>query len=122
MPLDLHGPEVEQAILQMAQQPVNAPTRDGIGPAPYLAMIGGNAADLLTTVQALQSGRGREGNPVLKGMGPKGIAATKIGATAAIAILMRELAKKHPDMAKWLGYGDGAAMGALAVHNAKVGR
>ncbi len=121
MPLDTNGPEVQAAIAQMAQAS-DRPTRDGIGLAPYLALIGGNGADLATTLQAISSGRGREGNPVLAKMGPGGIAAMKVGGTAGIALLMKQLAKEHPDLAKWIGYLNGGAMGALAVRNATVGR
>jgi hypothetical protein len=121
MPLDYDGPLTEQAILHMAQQPTT-PAADGIGPWPYLALIGGNGADLATTLQAISSGRGKEGNPVMAKMGPAGIAAMKVGGTAGIALLMKHLAKEHPDLAKWIGYLNGGAMGALAVRNATVGR
>jgi hypothetical protein len=120
MPLDLDGPEVKAAIQQMAQ--AVTPTRDGIGLAPYLALIGGNGADLATTLQAISSGRGKEGNPLMAKMGPAGIAAMKVGGTAGIALLMKHLAKEHPGLAKWIGYLNGGAMGALAVRNATVGR
>lgn len=94
----------------------------GIGPGPYAALIGGNAADLFTTLDAIRSKRGVEGNPVMRGMGPGGIAAMKIGGTAAQVLALKALSQKKPTLAKWLGYGLGGAMGGLAIHNARAGR
>lgn len=96
--------------------------RKGVGPAPYVVMVAGNAADFGTTIAALSSGRGREANPLL-GQSPARIAAAKIAATTLVGLAMHHLAKKgHPTAAKLLGYLNGGAMAAVAAHNARVGR
>ena len=99
------------------------PTEDRrIGWPPYAAMLAGNSADLVTTIEALTTGRGREGNPIA-GQDLRRIAATKIAGTLALAYIMRQLDDRdHDRLAKWLGYLDGIGTGAVAVHNARVGR
>ena len=93
----------------------------GIGVGPYAALLGGEAADIGTTLAAKARG-GREGNPLLGDFGPGAIAA-KAGSAAGMALLMRYLANHgHPTLAKALGYGSGAGLGAAAVHNTTVAR
>lgn len=99
----------------------SAPPRHGIGIAPYAALIGGNGADLATTLRALTSGAGHEANPLMS-TSPVGITAQKAAGTAGLALLMHELAQRgHPKIAKAIGYLDGGAMAGLALHNAHVG-
>lgn len=103
-------------------QTAPAPTpekKSGIGKGPYAALIAGNAADLASTVYALESGKGREGNPLL-GQNPYVIAGAKIGATLTLGYLMKALAKEHPKAAKAVGYLVGGSMGALAARNVAV--
>lgn len=103
--------------------PAAAPAeKKGIGPAPYLAMLGGHLADAGSTLAALKRPNVVEGNPILQGFGPAGIA-MKSGSALLTALLMRKLAKDgHPTAAKILGYGTGGAMGALAARNSQVGK
>jgi hypothetical protein len=114
------APYVRKALAQQMTQA--APQKkEGIGPWPYAALIGGNAADTLTTYQALKGGHGQEGNPLL----PKsaaGIAAVKAGMTIPEILIMRAMTPNHPKLAKAAGYGLGAAGALLALHNHQVGK
>lgn len=120
---------IKQAVLKRLQeqpmqseQAATAQVPDkGIGIGPYAAMLGGQAADIGTTVSALTSGAGREGNPVLAKMGPAGIAGLKGGLALLTAMAMRKLDKSgHDKAAKILGYASGAATGAVAANNYRV--
>lgn len=96
------------------------PEKKSIGPGPYLAMIGGHLSDAVTTKLALRNPNLVEGNPILNGFGPAGIA-MKSGSALLTALLMRKLANEgHDRAAKLLGYGTGAGMGALAARNATL--
>lgn len=109
------------AFLVLASTAVHA--QDRLTPAaPYLVMVAGNVADLWTTQSAI--GRGAlETNPVLAGSSRATLALAKVGGTVAFAVVMRALeAHGHPTIAKWFGYVDGAAMFAVAAHNARVQR
>lgn len=110
------------AYAQMVQSAAPVASPAGIGVGPYLALAGGEGADLGTTLAAISSGRGREANPLLSGGTPQ-LVATKVGTAVALAYLIHKLAADgHPLAAKILGYGAGAGYGALAAHNATVGR
>lgn len=108
-----------------------APTLGTIGDRPSHAalhrlglpvMIGGQAADLATTLQALHSGRGQEQNRLL-GSSVAQIAATKAGATALAAWLLdRKASKEHPKAALAAMLTLGAIGAGLAAHNAQVGK
>lgn len=90
--------------------------------APYAALIAGNTADLVSSRQAFDRGAG-EVNPMLEFVGSSkvGITITKIAVTAVLVYEMRYLSRHgHPKAAKWLGYLDGAAMGAVALNNRLV--
>jgi len=99
-------------------------TDDGasIGWGPYAALMAGNAADIGSTWQAIESGRGREGNPVLP-HSPAAIMGLKAAATIPEALIMKSLADHgHPTAGKILGYAVGALGAGLAAHNSQVGR
>jgi hypothetical protein len=117
MPLDYSAAD---RYAQTAPAPT-PPTekKKGMGKGPYAALIAGNAADLASTVYALESGKGKEANPVL-GQNPYVIAGAKVGATLTMAFLLKSLAKDHPKIAKALGYSVGGAMGALGARNIAV--
>ena len=108
---------------RLEQTAPSAPTSERrIGKVPYIAMLLGELADLGTTLDAITSGRGREANPLM-GSSPKRIALTKLIGTGGITGLMRLLDNQdHDKAAKILGYADGGLKGAIAVHNARVGR
>ena len=96
-----------------------APQDKSIGAGPYAALAGGQAADILSTIYAKQHGA-REGNPLLGNFGPKDIA-LKAGLTLPMILLMRHLDKTgHDKLAKWLGYGSGAALGGVAANNIRI--
>lgn len=84
------------------------------GIAPYLALLGGQAGDVGSTLYNLHRGY-HELNPVLGGREdniPR-IVATKAATTAGMMLLMRLLAAHgHPGLAKLMGY-TGGAMGAI---------
>lgn len=100
-----------------------APEGKGVGAGPYLALLGGEAADLGTTLAAMKSGRGTEGNQMLAHGGTAGLVAGKAGTALLLAYLMHRLAAEgHPTAGKALGYLAGGAYGGLAVHNSQVGK
>ncbi len=86
------------------------------------AMIGGNVADIATTLQAIHDGRAREANPLMGHGGTAGMVAVKAATTAAEALLLERLAKQHPKAAYIAALTLGGIGAGLAVHNAKVGR
>lgn len=101
--------------------PTSPPEKKGIGPLPYLAMLGGEVADVGTTVAAKRRGA-VEANPTLGSFGPVGMGA-KAGSALLIALLMRKLAGDgHPTLAKSLGYGVGAGLTGVAIRNSQVGK
>lgn len=102
---------------------VGEPEKKGIGIAPYAAVAGGNAADLVSTRIALGREGAREGNPMLANSGAAGMTAAKAGSAALVMLIMRQLAKSgHPTAAKALGYGTGVGLGAVAAHNMTQGK
>jgi hypothetical protein len=114
---------LKRAASEVTQPPQADYTQDTkpVGAWPYAAMTLGNMADLGTTLYALKSGKGKEGNPAMKGLNTPGMVAAKVAETALIAYAMRELQKNHKTTAaKILGYTLGGAMGALATNNMRV--
>ena len=118
--------QLRAALLQVMQdkaEPVSERKAEsqGVGVGPYAALLGGEAADIGTTLAAKKRGA-VESNPLLGDFGPAAIAG-KVGTAAAMALAMRYLANHgHPTLAKALGYGSGAALGAVAAHNTTVGK
>lgn len=114
-----------EAMRMQPQQPPQAEGKTGIGPWPYMAMAAGNGADAITTLRAITSGRGKEGNPMMP-KGAVGIGLAKAAGTVTLALLMRKLAKSHKksdrDVAKALGYIDAGLMAGLAIRNEAVTR
>ena len=122
MPLYVDPALIDREAARMTAQ-ASAPAEQdrGIGWGPYAALAGGNVFDTLTTVDALRSGRGKEGNPLL-GQNPAVIAALKLLATVPEALVLRWLGKDHPTVAKALGYGIGGLGAAVGARNLMVGR
>ena len=90
-----------------------------IGKLPYLALIAGEVADLITTERALGSGRGYEANPL--GRNKKARLGVKLAGVMGLMGIMRHLDNKDSDKAaKLIGWIDGAAKGAIAAHNSRV--
>lgn len=109
----------EQAIeMALAGGADRAPVPDAPGKmskAALLAMVLGDAADLGSTAYALKQPGLEEGNWMGNNIGA--IAATKAGGALLKWLLMKKLEKDHPKIANGIGYGSGAAMGAVAAHN-----
>lgn len=95
--------------------------KKGVGKAPYLAALGGLAADTATTIQALHTGGYREANPILAPLvehfGQAGLIAAAAGEGAATTWLMHKLGTNHPTAAKVLGYIIGGGHGGAAIAN-----
>lgn len=91
----------------------------------WMTLIGGNAADVLSTRYALQNNpNAREGNPLLgKNPGTGRLLATKAAGVGIQALLMKLLENQGKDgVAEALGYGSGALGAGLAIHNTKMGK
>lgn len=111
------------ALVLLVAVPVKAQTPATI--APYVALIGGNIADLVTTHQAF--GRGAyEGNALTGFAGTQQIApllVEKAAETVLVTWGMHYLARHgHPRVAKIMGYVAGGLTFAAAAHNARVAR
>ena len=112
---------LEQLLTQETEQAAPAPERKISMPA-WATLIGGNLADVGSTVHALNNGA-REGNP-LYGEHPSAgrIVGTKLVQTALEALLMKALEKTgHTKAANNIGYGLGIGTGAVAVSNMTKG-
>ena len=98
-------------------------------PAPTASMqpamimtVGGTLADLFTTLSVINSGSGREANPIL-GESPARIIAMKSLLLVPQLLAERHLAKHgHPKAAMWLGIALGGMGTALAIHNMNISR
>ncbi len=88
--------------------------------APYAALVGGQAADLLTTKAALKRPGTREANPIMGGMKQQML--IKSAGTIGEILAMRAMGKNHPKLAKAIGYAGGSIGAIVAAHNATVGR
>lgn len=100
-----------------------ASAQERIGRLPYAVLVAGQASDLITTLESLHSGRGREGNALWSSSGTAGFVAIKTSSALAMGFAMKQLASHgHPRAAKVLGYVSGFALVGVGVHNARVGR
>lgn len=89
-------------------------------PLPYhLAIAGANAADYLSTAQALGSGRFQESNPIL-GQSPLRIGATKGAIAAGGAFLAHKMHDKHPKLAKAAAITQATLPALAAFHNYRL--
>lgn len=81
-------------------------------------LLGGNAADLLSTLYGLQHGA-LEQNPMYGGENPSAakVMAIKGAGTLASYLLMRQLAKRHPQAANLASKILGAGLGGVAAWN-----
>jgi hypothetical protein len=117
---------LRQALLSLDQPAISQPAQQaeqssGIGLGPYAALFGGEGADIASTLIAKARGA-QEGNPLLGNFGAGAIAG-KIGLSILAALALKHLAAAgHPAIAKALGYGSGAGLGAVAAHNLTVGQ
>lgn len=121
---DIHIPpgliEAEAAKMQQAQPKKGK----GLHPAWWAGLIGANVADAITTADAVNDGRGREANPLLRGISDNAaiLGLAKAGIGAGEGLLLNHLHKKNPKGAK-IGAAILTAVPALlALHNARVGK
>jgi len=120
MPLDIPADLIREEAAKMRPAETRQAAADdkGISPWPYLALAGGQGADVATTLYALTQPGMREANPVLSGLSPAAIAGVKAGVSLTLGLLMRHLDKKGKDKAaKTLGYVVGAAGAIPAAKN-----
>ena len=92
--------------------------------APYVVLIGGNVADVVTTQQCLQRIGCHELNQAF-GQYPSAtrlIVAKSISAGAMIVLMRVFETHGHPRLAKFMGYVGGGVTFAAAVHNTGVAR
>lgn len=106
----------QQFVDQLRQDPpaLSRPAPVSEAKWPYLALLGGQGADALTSVLANNSPNLREGNPL--GLIP--MLGLKAAYTAGLTALMHHQAKNgHPSTAKWLGVMGGLAGAVPAAWN-----
>lgn len=108
-------------LSRSASDPQTTPDRGHFRIVGLPALIGGNAADVVTTLQALHHGGTHEANPLL-GDSSGQIALTKAATTAGTAWALDHLAKSHKTAALIAALIGGAIPAAVAVKNAQQGR
>ena len=94
--------------------------RSSMRPAMMIT-LGGTLADLFTTLSVLNSGSGRELNPLL-GQDPGRIIVAKSALLVPQLLAERHLITHgHPKAAMWLGIAFGGLGTAMAIRNMNVG-
>lgn len=89
---------------------------------PRLILHGGNGADLITTLDVLNSGQGKEANPIFGSDPNKGLLiGSKVASSLMTDYFLSKLAKKHPKLANGIAIGAGAGLSAIAARNYKIG-
>jgi hypothetical protein len=73
--------------------------------------------DFDSTLKALDTGRFREVNPLLRSGSPTLMLAVKAGTTASIILASERLRKRHPKLAVALLIGVNAAYATVVMHN-----
>lgn len=109
--LKRHALMAQMAPASPAAESTEGPT--GIGAAPYVAAVGGQAADALSSLYNFHRGYGESNF----GGSKAAMLAFKAGAGALVPLLMRKIAKKDPKTAKVLGYATGIAGAVPAAYN-----
>jgi len=115
------------APLQMVARDVplvqsTAPKRP-TGLLPMYASLGAlQAADFVSTTQALSSGAGYEANPVMRGIAgsPAAFLAVKAGSTAGLIWVTERMRRTHPVRALVFMASSNALMAAVVAHNVSV--
>ncbi len=93
--------------------------------APYVVLVSGNVADIVTTSQCFNRGRCSEGNggPLEGTRNIVPLTLTKGIFVGCLGYLMHSLETHgHPRIAKVIGYVDGGVTFAAAMHNTRVAR
>ena len=127
-------PLTQQAIeqtLKLAQEAGEDPimltesSEDKISLPAWLAMIGGHAADGLSTVYARRNPNIIEKNSFAYGSDPSNarILGTKAAIAGLQALMMKLLEKKgQAKAANMMGYTTGAGLGAVAANNIRLSK
>ncbi len=116
MPLDLSPELMARAMAQpnvsqqALHQALGKPPATGMSKGALATFLGGQAADMGSTLAALQNPALREANP----MGAKGTLVTKALMMALMPLVMKKLPR---GVANAIGYGGGAVGGAMAARN-----
>lgn len=90
-----------------------------ISTAQTAPIVFGNVVDAISTEYVLAHAHAREWNPIMGQQVARRIAVKTIG-TVAEAWLVQRIARRHPKVAKGLGYGFGIAYSSVAVYNLRV--
>lgn len=134
MPQHFTPDVLRDAILKsgaaLSPDPAPQPTSQGDDPKKLFrmlglpVMIGGQAADGISTIQAINRPNTHESNSAIYGKNPSSgrIIATKAAVTAPSAFLLDKLAAKHPKLALALALMSGGIGMGAAIHNSKVGK
>jgi hypothetical protein len=121
------NPLIFVAVLSLqapSPAPVAVPTRleARLAEAAIVAHVAAQVADTITTVRAMESGRGREANPLLASLSPGRIALVKAAVATAVTVLTWKLRKKHPRLIAVTLGALSAGMSYVAYRNTQVGR
>ena len=98
---------------------ISAPESEkkGVSKWAQLAMLAGHGIDAGTTIHALNNGA-EEANPIYGKQPSAGkVLGIKAGSAALQALMQHFIGKKSPGVANALGYGTGAALGAVGINN-----
>ena len=101
--------------------PPSPPEKKSVGWAPYAALLGGQGADLFSTLHNFDRGLVEANGIYGEGQPRAAVAATKGGIMLGMTLLMKHLAKTNPNAAKALGYIVGGAGAVPAIHNMMQG-
>lgn len=102
--------------------PARAQSRGLVIPAVTLSAL--EAGDIVTTVRALESGRGREGNGLMAPIvtNKTAMIATKVGVTALTIWIAARLHREHPKIAKVALWSINGVMAGVVANNLAVTR
>lgn len=130
MPGPVFSPEMlRAAIMNIAPEEQEAPAAPPKHSHTLMHAVGlpvfagGQAADAISTLQALKRPGTAEGNPLYGDHPSAGrVLATKAAVGAPIAFILDKLADTHPKLALALSLAGGGAGMALAAHNSRMGK
>ena len=126
--LPLHGTAIDAPVALFAPPPggdLRIPARaPGVLVPLYVSFGTLQALDYHSTGRALESGAGREANPLAKGIvkSEAGLIAAKAAATAGVIVAGEMMWKKNRVAAVLFVAGMNVAMGVVVAHNYSVGR
>lgn len=85
-------------------------------------IVGSQLADALTTIRAIQSGAGREGNPAMvwAASNPALLTTVKLGTAIGLNYGLSRLAKRHRTAALVLGFAVVGSVSTVAIRNSRI--